>query len=117
MVNDYYDSWDNYDEDAYPAGDDRELEYEEDWEDEEEEYDHQYSAIQGNWNFEDLENEDSFQKIGRQRVRKVQSVKTYDAIRKRERQNQQKKIRNEAKAREKQRQKYYHYGEENEDEE
>lgn len=112
-----YDSWDNYDEDNYPVGDDHEVEYVEEWEDEDDLYEHQYSPIQGNWDLKDLDEADSFQKIGRQRVRKVQSVKTYDAIRARERQNQKKKIRSEVKAREKQRQKYYHYGNDNEDEE
>lgn len=115
-MNERYDSWDNYDEDGYPVGDEEALEYVEEWEDEDDEYLHQYAPVQGRWDFDDLDNADNFQKIGRQRVRKVQSIKTYDAIRAKERQNQKKKIRSEVKAREKQRQKYYHYGEENEDE-
>jgi len=101
-----YDGWN---EDSYPSRGEIEEEYTQDWEDEENEYPHMYSAIQGNWDFDDLDNADNFQKIGRQRVRKVQSVKTYDAIRARERQKQKKKIRSEVRAREKQRQKYYHY--------
>lgn len=43
-----YDSWDEYDEDYYPAGDDHELEYEEEYEDEDDGYEHQYAAVQGN---------------------------------------------------------------------
>lgn len=43
-----YDSWDNYDEDYYPAGDDYELEYEEDFEEDDEGYEHQYAPVQGN---------------------------------------------------------------------
>ena len=112
LYNEYWDE-DSFPPDIHEKGD---IEYWEDYEEEDENYPHQYSAIQGNWDFEDLDSGDNFQKIGRQRVRKVQSVKTYDAIRAKERQNQKKKIRSEVKKREKQRQKYYHYGE-NEDEE
>ena len=42
------DSWDYYDEDGYPAGDDYELEYWEPYEEEDDEYEHQYAAVQGN---------------------------------------------------------------------
>lgn len=46
MINN--DAWDNYDEDGYPAGADAELEYYEDYEDLDEEYDYLYAPVQGN---------------------------------------------------------------------
>ncbi len=103
----YNDSWDNV-EDVYPAGDENELEYIEDTEDEDEEYKHIYYPVQGNWDPRDFE-EEGYTSVRQGRRMKIHSVKVYDEVREKERKKNQKKIRKEAKAREKQRQKYYHY--------
>ena len=108
-----YDSWDNYDEDGYPAGEDHEVEYWEDWEEEDDPYEHQYSPVQGNWDPEDFDDDDNvggFRKTSH-KIHSVKMVYENNSIKKK----QQQKIRKEAKAREKQRQKYYHY--QNNDEE
>lgn len=42
------DSWDRHDEDGYPAGDNRELEYWEEWEEEDDPWEYQYAPVQGN---------------------------------------------------------------------
>lgn len=115
QANRYSDSWDMYDdEDYYPAGDDHELEYWEPYEEEDDDYEHQYSAVQGNWDPREYD-EDTYgiTKINR----KVKSVKTVYEKTQREKKKQQKKIRAEIQAREKQRQKYYSYGDYTEDDE
>ena len=103
------DSWDENDEDYYPAGDDHELEYVGE-DEEDEEIPHSYSSVQGNWDPEDYEDEYGYGGIQRitKKVRSVTSV--YDNQQK-QRKKQKNKIRSEIKEREKQRQKYYHYGE------
>lgn len=107
-----YDSWDNYDEDYYPAGDDHELEYWEDYEEDNEEDEHQYSPVQGNW---DPDEYDDLLYENKKVVRKIRSVKSTELAKEKERKHWEKKRRAQSKAREKQRQAYYHYG--NEDEE
>lgn len=104
-----YDSWDNYDEDYYPAGDDYELEYEEDYEEEDEEYEHQYAPIQGNWDFDEY---DDFLYGTKRVIKKIRSVKTVELAKEKERKHWEKKRRKQSQAREKQRQAYYHYGNE-----
>lgn len=109
----YDDSWDFYDEDDYPAGDDHEAEYDETIEDEDEEYYYGYAPIQGNWYLDEYEDEGYEQKRGR-RMR-IHSVKAYSETKQRERQAVKHKRKVEAKARERQRQNYYHYNEEDDE--
>ena len=111
-----YDTWDNYDEDGYPVGDDHELEYWEDWEEENDEYKHQFSAVQGNWDpndFDDDENIGGFRKS----AKRLHYIKATYENNSKQIKKQQQKIRSEAKAKEKQRQKYYHYKDNNDDDE
>ena len=109
-----HDTWDGYDEDYQPAGDDHELEYWEEWEDENDEYEHQYSPVQGNWDPADFDDDDN---VGgfRKSTRKLHSIKTSYENNSKEKKKRQQKIRKEAKAREKQRQKYYHYNDDDEE--
>ena len=106
MDNKITDTWDNNDEDFIPASNDYEAEYVEDIEEEDEQYKHMYSPIQGSWYIDEYEDE-GYQRKNRRM--KIHSVKSYDEARDKERKKNQKKIRKEAQAREKQRQKYYHY--------
>ena len=106
----YNDGWDYYDEDNYPAGDDHEVEYDEDIEEEDDEYYHGYAPVQGSWYLDEYEDEGYEQKRGRRM--KIHSVKAYSEIKQRERQAVQRKRKSEAKTREKQRQAYYHYDDE-----
>lgn len=107
-----YDSWDNYDEDYYPAGDDHELEYEEEYEDEDEEYEHQYAAVQGNW---DPREYDDPMYGTKKVVKKVRSVKTVELAKEKARKHWEKKRRQQSQEREKQRQAYYHYSNNDDD--
>lgn len=116
--NDYIDSWDYYDEDSYPAGDDHELEYWDNYEDEDDEYEHQYSVVQGNWDPDELEDyayDSAYQ--GVKKIRKIRSVQSVEVAKAKERKHWEKKRRQQSQAKEKQRQKYYHYGDQDEDEE
>lgn len=115
MADKVTDSWDENDEDYVPASNNYETEYVEDTEEEDENFEHMYSPIQGSWYLDEYEDE-GYQRKNRRM--KIHSVKSYDEARDRERKKNQKKIRKEAKAREKQRQSYYHYKDtENEEEE
>lgn len=103
----------DWDEDYHLTRGEYEEEYFEDVEEEDDEYEHMYSPVQGNWYIDEYEDEAYGQKKGR-RLR-IHSVKSYDEAREKERKKNKKKIRSEAKARERQRQKYYHYGDNDEE--
>lgn len=113
MVNKFTETWDENDEDYYPVDGDYESEYIEDVEDEDEEYEHMYSPVQGNWYIDEYEDEAYGQRKGR-RMR-IHSVKAYDEAKTKERKKNQKRWKAEAKKREKQRQRYYHYDEDEEE--
>ena len=110
------DSWDRYDEDGYPAGDDKELEYWEEWEEEDDPWEYQYAPVQGNWDPSEFEDDEYSFNGFRKAARSLHSMKTMKENYNREKKKQQRKIRSQAKAREKQRQKYYHYNNDKEDE-
>lgn len=100
-----YNEWD---EDGFPSRGYMDEEYVEDYEEDDDPYNHAYSAIQGNWNLEDYDDADSFERIGRHT--KIRSVRAYTDNQIRAKKNAKIKRRSEAQAREEQRQKYYHYG-------
>ena len=105
--------FENWNEDSYPTRGEIEEEYFQEWEDEDEEYPHGYAPIQGNWDIDDYEDLDSFERIGKHT--KIRSVKTYSEAQTRAKKKQKIKQRSEVKAREAERQKYYHYGQDEED--
>ena len=114
MSKKYYEIHERWDEDAYQETGIEEAEYVQDYEEEDEEYYHGYSPVQGSWYMDEYEDEAYGQR--KTRRMKIHSVKSYDEQRDRERKRNQRKIRSEAKAKEKKRQAYYHYTDDNEDE-
>ena len=94
-----------WDEDGYPEREGHLEEYVEDWEDEDEEWEHQYSPVQGNWDPRDFEDEDNFQRINR----RSRAVKMNEEARIRNKKKEKARRQKQAKAEEKQRKKYYHY--------